>query len=491
MPRRQKESSAKKDPVKLDQQFIWHPFTQMQDWIKESPLVIQSGKGAVLRDTKGDSYLDANASIWTNLHGHNHPKINRAIERQLRKISHSSALGYANEPASYLAAELISQTRLIKAKTKNQSNETRSSQFQRQPKLTKVFFSDDGSTAMEAALKLHHQHTRRSRPHITPRYLSLESSYHGDTVGAMSLSHSPLFHDSFDKIRFSVDRVMAPYCYRCPYNQARPKRQDARENRKCQWECIGQIEKQLVKAKRQKKPYTAFVLEPLVQGAAGMIPHPTGYLAKTERLVRHHGLQLIADEVLTGFGRTGSMIASHQEGVQPDFLALAKGLTGGYLPMAATLTTQEVFNSFLGPYESFRSFFHGHSFTGNQLGSAAALTSLEILRSPQSIQRRQKLTAWFSSALETLWGLPQVGDIRQVGLIAGIELVKDWSSRAPYPLEQQAGIRVCRAMAKRGVLTRPVGNVVVIVLIYTLTKKQLGIIIKALAESIEEVLRDQ
>ncbi|MDA7645283.1 adenosylmethionine--8-amino-7-oxononanoate transaminase [Verrucomicrobia bacterium] len=490
MPRRSENSSSSKDPAQLDQKFIWHPFTQMQDWMKEAPLVIQSGNGAVIKDHKGHAYLDANASIWTNLHGHNHPKINRAIEGQLRKISHSSALGYANEPASYLAAELITETKLNKSGRKSLTNESKNVQFRRQPKLAKVFFSDDGSTAMEVALKLHHQHTRRSRPEIKPRYLSLENSYHGDTVGAMSLSHSPLFHEPFSKIRFPVDRVMAPYCYRCPYNRAKPTRKDARDSRKCQWECIGQIEKKIEKATQQKKPYTAFVLEPLVQGAAGMIPHPIGYLSKAEKLVRQHGLQLIADEVLTGFGRTGSMIASHQEGVQPDFLSLAKGLTGGYLPMAATLTTQSVFDSFLGPYESFKTFFHGHSFTGNQLGSAAALKNLEILRSSQSIQRRQKLADWFNGALEALWKIPQVGDIRQIGLIAGIELVKDWSTRDAFPLKRQAGIRVCRAMEKRGVLTRPVGNVIVIVLIYTMTRKQVVAITKALAESIHEVLSE-
>ncbi len=486
MPRKLTKTNRQIDPATLDQKYLWHPFTQMRDWLKEPPIVICSGKGAELTDQHGKTYLDANASIWTNLHGHNHPVINRAIEHQLKKISHSSALGYANEPASFLAKELIEQTRLTKKRNKGLSTETVSAQKKRQPKLAKVFFSDDGSTAMEAALKLHHQHTRRTRPKITPRYLSLENSYHGDTVGAMSLSHSPLFHEPFGKIRFAVDRVMAPYCYRCPYNQASPCRQDARKSRKCQWECIGLVKKKLEKASQQNKPYTAFVIEPLIQGAAGIVPHPPGYLARLEQIIRQHGLQLIADEVMTGFGRTGSLIACHQEGVQPDFLALAKGLTGGYLPMAATLTTQSVFDSFLGPYESFKSFFHGHSFTGNQLGSAAALANLKILSSNRSIQHRETLNHWFTKELERLWKIPHVGDIRQVGLIAGIELTADWQSRRAIPIAQQAGIRVCKAMAKRGVLTRPVGNVIVILLIYTMSKKQVSTIINCLAASIDE-----
>lgn len=467
---------SKPDPLaRLDQEYVWHPFTQMQDWAKEEPIVIRSGKGAVLTDTRGRRYLDANASIWTNLHGHNHPRINRAIATQLTKISHSSALGLANEPASLLAAELVTQCRL-------------SPSSKSQPELTKVFFSDDGSTAMEAALKMHHQFTSRTRPEITPRYLSLENSYHGDTVGAMSLSHSPLFHQPFHQIRFDVDRTMAPYCYRCPFNRAKPKKTDARKGRQCRWECVSAVDKRLKEAQQENKPYTAFVIEPLMQGAAGMIAHPRGYLERISKLIRRHRLQLIADEVMTGLGRTGSLIACHQEGIQPDYLALAKGLTAGYLPLAATLTTQPIFNSFLGPYESFRTFFHGHSFTGNQLGCAAALANLQLLKTKPSIQRRSRLEGWFTEALDTLWNLPHVGDIRQAGLTAGIEMVKDPSTREPFPINEQVGIRICRAMARHGVLTRPVGNVIVLLLIYSLTKRELKTIIATLAQAINDVL---
>ena len=447
--------------------------------------MIESGSGPVLRDTAGREYLDANASIWTNLHGHKHPRINQAIERQLRKISHSSALGFASEPASYLSAELVKFAELKPADTADRRPQA---PFKRQPTLNKVFFSDDGSTAMEAALKLHHQFIYRSRPKVLPRYLSLENSYHGDTVGALSLSQSPLFHQPFEKIRFPVDHVMSPYCYRCPFNRAKPSATDARSSRRCGWECVAQVETKLETAAKQKKPYTAFIIEPLIQGAAGMIAHPEGYLFRIERLIRQHGLHLIADEVMTGFGRTGSPLACHQEGVQPDFLAVAKGLTGGYLPMAATLTTQEVFDSFLGPYDSFRTFFHGHSFTGNQLGSAAALANLELLNAKKSVSQRERLEKWLRLDLEKLWQLPHVGDIRQVGTVAGIELVQSRPERTPFPLSHQAGIKVCRALAKRGVLTRPIGNVIVIMLIYCMIRRHVNAIVEALAESIEEAL---
>jgi adenosylmethionine-8-amino-7-oxononanoate aminotransferase len=440
--------------AKLDHRYLWHPFTQMRDWLKREPIMIARGKGAVLQDVHGRKYLDANSSIWTNLHGHNHPKINAAIKRQLRRIAHSSALGLANEPASLLAKELAQAAG-----------------------LEKVFFSDDGSTAMEVALKLAYEVARRKG--LKPRFLSLEGAYHGDTVGAVSLGHIDLFHKSYSGLLFETDKVMAPYCYRCPYNRAKPERADAREYRKCNWECVGEVE-----AKFRERSYSAFVVEPLIQGAAGMIGQPQGWLKRVTEIARGHGAQLIADEVMTGFGRTGSMFACQQENVRPDYLALAKGLTGGYLPMAATLTTQSVFDAFLGHYGEFKTFFHGHSYTANQLGSAAALASLKLLNTPVSIQARRALETNMRAQLNDLWALPNVGDIRQVGLIAGIELVKDWRTREPFDLREQAGIRVCEAMAQRGVLTRPIGNVVVVMPPYCTTAKQSARIFGALRESI-------
>ena len=454
--------------ARLDHRHVWHPFTQMRDWLRREPIVIVSGKGAVLRDARGREYLDANSSIWTNLHGHRHPKIDAALQRQLKKIAHSSALGLANEPASVLAAKLA---RLAGSP------------------LSKVFYSDDGSTALEVALKLAYEFTRRTRgPRSRPRFLSLEGGYHGDTVGAVSLGHIDLFHRTWRGLLFKTDKVMAPYCYRCPFNRAKPERADARTTRKCNWECVGKVEQTLSKQKKRGEPYAAFVFEPLVQGAAGMIPQPSGWLRQTTDLARDHGALLIADEVMTGFGRTGNQgaFACTREGVEPNFLCLAKGLTGGYLPMAATLTTQKVFDAFLGEYEDFKTFFHGHSYTGNQLGAAAALASLEVLQSRASVIARTKLQKAMHDALETLWVLPNVGDIRQVGLIAGIELVKNWQTRQPFALSERAGIRVCEAMAKRGVLTRPIGNVIVLMPPYCTTNAQMTRMVEALRDAIEE-----
>jgi adenosylmethionine-8-amino-7-oxononanoate aminotransferase len=518
--------------AKLDHQFVWHPFTQMRDWLKREPVVIVAGNGAVLRDVRG---RDANSSIWTNLHGHHHPKLDAAIRRQLGRIAHSSALGLANEPASILARKLVAAANheiydLRYTIYESYAKPPRKSKIENR-KLEKVFFSDDGSTALEVALKLAYEFTRRTRakpvgrapagPKLLsegrssraaePIFLSLEGAYHGDTVGAVSLGHIGLFHQSYSGLLFKTDKVMSPYCYRCPFNRAKPERADAREYRQCHWECVGLVEKKFAGQKRKGNPFAAFVFEPLMQGAAGMIPQPAGWLRQTAEIARSHGALLIADEVMTGFGRTGVaalvkarshrhvnprfhkrghgafLFASHHEGVQPDFLCLAKGLTGGYLPLAATLTTQKVFDAFLGEYEEFKTFFHGHSYTANQLGAAAALASLDILQSGKSIRARQNLEKVLHDELQTLWSLPNVGDIRQVGLVAGVELVRDWRTRHPFALRERAGLRVCEAMARRGVLTRPVGNMIVLMPPYCTTPAQVQKMVRAVFESVREV----
>ena len=502
-------------PAQLDHAHVWHPFTQMRDWLKREPIIITSGSGAVLRDVHGKEYLDANSSIWTNLHGHQNPKINVAITRQLKNIAHSSALGLANESASFLAEQLVRAANPCNRphEEADSSQATKSASSPR--RLQKVFYSDDGSTALEVALKLAYEFTRRTRrSKVKPRFLSLDGAYHGDTIGAVSLGHIDLFHKAYGGMLFKTDKVMSPYCYRCPFNQAKPERADARVYRKCNWECVGKVEQKFATQKKRGNPYAAFVFEPLMQGAAGMIPQPEGWLKRVTDIAKANGALLIADEVMTGFGRTGlvaadvrrliskpgrkleppyvgcygSLFACHHEGVQPDFLCLAKGLTGGYLPMAATLTTQKVFDAFLGEYHEFKTFFHGHSYTGNQLGASAALASLEILQSKQSLTARQKLERALRNELASLWKLHNVGDVRQVGLVAGIELVRNWRTREPFDLRERAGIRVCEAMARRGVLTRPIGNVIVVMPPYCTTPAQLTAIIQTLTAAVKEVL---
>lgn len=511
--------------AQLDHKYVWHPFTQMRDWLNREPIVITSGKGAVLRDVRGKEYLDANSSIWTNLHGHAHPKINSAIQKQLKKISHSSALGFANEPAALLAEKLVEAAnpaigaQASRLRVGNRSflrGKLKLAGWKPALRISKVFFSDDGSTAMEVALKLAYQFARRTGRSKNPKFLSLDGAYHGDTIGAVSTGHIDLFHKAYSGLLFKTDKVAAPYCYRCPHNKAKPERGDARDYRKCKFECLKAVEQKFSAQRKTKNPYAAMIVEPLMQGAAGMIAQPEGWLKRVAEIVRNDGAQLIADEVMTGFGRTGVaafvrtrsdtiekrgknqprshershepfLFACHKENVQPDFMALAKGMTGGYLPMAATLTTQKVFDAFLGEYDEFKTFFHGHSFTGNQLGSAAALASLEILQSQESIFARRELEKNLSVELKKLWALPNVGDIRQVGLMAGVELVKNWETREAFPLRDRVGMRICDAMARRGVLTRPIGNVIVIMPPYCTTARQTAKMISALGESVQEL----
>ena len=446
----------------------------MRDWLGAEPIVIVAGRGSVLEDIHGREYLDANSSIWTNLHGHRHPVINQAIIEQLGKIAHSSHLGLAGEPSSILAGELARMAGY---------------EVERGPRsaLAKVFFSDDGSTAMEVALKLAYQYDQRVKGRRAVSFVSVDQAYHGDTIGAVSLGHIDLFHGSFGGLLFGSEKVMSPYCYRCPFNRASPERADARVYRQCGFECAGKLEEKLGQLAREGRPAAALVVEPLMQGAAGMIAQPEGWLGRAAEVAREFGALLIADEVMTAFGRTGTVFACEREGVKPDLMAMAKGLTGGYLPMAATLATEEIFEAFLGDYSEFKTFFHGHSFTGNQLGAAASLASLELLNDPAGRERRRVLEAEMAEALEDLWTLPAVGDIRRAGLAAGIELVRDWRTREPFRLEERAGIRVCEAMARRGVLTRPVGSVIVLMPPYSTSQAQMRAMVAALRDSIDEV----
>ena len=494
--------------AKLDHKYVWHPFTQMRDWLRQEPRIIVSGHGAVVRDAHGREYLDGNSSIWTNLHGHNHPTINAAISRQLKNIAHSSALGLGNQPASVLAARLAEvanpNQRMFRPRAGRRAAKLSGSLS---PVLSKVFFSDDGSTAVEVALKQAYEFARRSGRSKRPRFLGLAGAYHGDTVGAVSLGHIDLFHRSYGGLLFKTDSVAAPYCYRCPFNRAKPERGDARQYRKCSWECLGLLDRKFRARKRRGDSYAGFIFEPLIQGAAGMIPQPPGWLSGAAEIARDYGALLIADEVMTGFGRTGNgplcfppgkgsnhqptapatLFACHRERVQPDFLVLAKGLAGGYLPIAATLTTQKVFDAFLGEYEEFRTFFHGHSFTGNQLGATAALASLELLQNKGCLRARLRLEQDLTRELEQLWGCATVGDVRQVGLVAGVELVRNWRTREPFESGQRVGMRVCEAMARRGVLTRAIGDVVVLMPPYCTTSEQVGQMVRAMFEAIREI----
>ena len=412
--------------------YVWHPFTQMQEWEQQPPLLISRGKGTFLYDVDGNAYLDGTSSIWVNLHGHRHPTIDQAIRHQLTQIAHSTLLGLSHPPAIQLAKALVHLA----------------------PKgLQKVFFSDNGSTAVEIALKMAIQYWQQC-PSPQPRktqFIHLGLAYHGDTVGGMSLSGIELFQKPFSSLLFpGRHHVEAPYCYRCPLALQFPQ---------CQIACLDPLETFLQK---KHEEIAGVIVEPMVQGVAGLIPSPPGYLQRLRELCRQYHVLFIADEVATGFGRTGRMFACEHEAVNPDIMALAKGLTGGYLPLAATLTTDEIYSAFLGQPHEGRTFFHGHSYTGNPLGCAAALANLSIFKTERTLTKVQRRTPKLSAFLKTLADDPWVGDIRQCGYMVGIELVQNPQSKEPFHMIDRIGHRVAIAARALGLLIRPIGNTMIL-----------------------------
>lgn len=431
------------------------------------PVAVVAGEGSWLIDDEGRRYLDGNSSIWTNLHGHRHPRLDQAMRDQLGKIAHSSFLGLTHEPAARLAEELIAY--LGKSGTA--------------PLFNRVFFSDDGSTAMEAGLKMIIQSFAQTGQKQRTEFASPEGAYHGDTVGAMSLGKSDLFHRHYQPLLFPSRRVMTPFCYRCRYNRSKPETADARTYRECNFECASQAEEAITQAGDR---LAAWVLEPRVQGAAGMIMHPDGYAKRTCTAARKVGARVLLDEVLTGFERTGFPLASQADGATADVVALAKGLSGGYLPLAATLATEEIFRTFDGPLEN--TFFHGHSYSANALGCAVARASLTLLREPAEQDRRKALAQNLRQLSQGFWKHPRVGDVRQEGTILAVEIVADRATRTPFPSSERRGARVCQAAREFGLLTRPVGDVLILMPPYSTTPEELEKMVTALQRALAKEL---
>ncbi len=412
-------------------EFLWHPFTQMQEYVEEEPVIIDRAEGITLIDIEGQRYIDGVSSLWVNVHGHRKPEIDEAIKAQVDRVSHSTLLGLSNVPAVELAERLIN---LAPAS------------------LKKVFYSDSGSTAVEIALKMafqYFQHIEGKESNRT-RFMALTHSYHGDTLGSVSVGGISLFHEIFRPLLFSCSFAPAPYCYRCPLELEFPS---------CRLACADALEEQVEK---EKAEIAALIIEPLVQGAAGILTAPTGYLKRVREICNRFNILMIADEVATGFGRTGTMFACEQEDVTPDLLCLAKGITGGTLPLAATLTSQAVFDAFLGTYAEFKTFFHGHTYTGNPLACAAALANLAVFEKEKVLEKLQGKITLLTKELDKLEGCNHVGEIRQRGFMVGIEIVKDRTDKTPYPAAEKIGHRIILAARKRGLIIRPLGNIIVL-----------------------------
>ncbi|ASJ56164.1 L-lysine--8-amino-7-oxononanoate transaminase [Brevibacillus formosus] len=434
-----------------NKQYVWHPFTQMKDYVAQEPLIIARGEGIKLFDVNGKAYYDGFSSVWLNVHGHNVPELNQAITEQLDQIAHSTLLGMANVPSILLAEKLIHLA----------------------PKgLSKVFYSDNGATAVEISLKMAFQYWQNRGQTSKHSFITMNNAYHGDTIGATSVGAIPLYHQVYKPLLFSPHVIPYPYPYRQGGEEAAVQA------------TLSSLESLL---RERAHEIAAMIVEPVVQGASGMIIMPDGCLKKIAELLRAYDVLLIADEVATGFGRTGKMFACEHDGVVPDIMAVAKGLTGGYLPVAATLVTEQIYDAFFADYEEQKTFFHGHSFTGNPLGCAVALANLRLMEERGVVQQVAKKAIDLDQLLKPLRDLPYVGDIRQKGLMAGIELVRDKETKEPYHWNERIGVRVCQVAREKGLLTRPLGNVIVFIPPLVSTTEELADMIRILAESMQDV----
>lgn len=440
----------------IDRTNVWHPFTQMAEWVQQDQLIIESGKDNWLIDTEGNRYLDGVSSLWTNVHGHCVPEIDKAVQEQLSKIAHTTMLGLASVPATELAKRLVDLL----------------------PEgLTRVFYSDSGSTAVEVALKIafqFQQQAEKGDPNRT-KFISMQHAYHGDTIGSVAVGGMDLFHATYKHMLFQGEKVISPYCYRCPFEK---------EKATCNRECFQHVEDVFTE---HGSTAAAFVIEPLVQGAAGQIMHPEGYLTHIRNLCTRHNVILIADEVAVGFGKTGTMFACEQESVTPDIICLAKGISAGYLPLAATVASEDIYNGFLGKHEEFKTFFHGHTYTGNPLACAAAIANLDYFEANNVLQKLQPKIAHLQKRLSEMQQLEHVGEIRNRGIMTGIELVRNAATKEPYAAAQKIGHAVCMEARQHGVIIRNLGDVIVLMPPLSITISEIDLLCTATTEAIKTI----
>ncbi len=438
----------------LDRRHVWHPFTQMHEYFSSPPLAIASGQGGWLTDTEGRRYLDGNASIWTNVHGHNDPDLNRALVAQLDRVAHSTMLGLTHPVGAELAAELATLA---------------------PGDLNRVFFSDNGSNSVEIALKLSFQFWQLTGRPEKREVIGMAGAYHGDTFGTMAVGDSGPFHERFRSWGFGARHFPAP---RCSEWNGRVRFADASES-------LDALRRLLAE---QTGRTACLILEPSVQGAAGMRLQPPGFVREVAELCRTYDVHLILDEVFVAFGRVGPMLVCAEEDVVPDFLCLAKGLTAGYLPLAATLVRDPIFAAFLGSYESRRAFFHGHTFTGNPLAAAVALENIRKLRPLIADGVVRARAAHFGRLLDQAFSRhPHVRDVRQRGLTAALDLAPSRDGRDEFPVEQRMGLRVCLRAREHGLLLRPLGDSLLLVPPLCLTADELGELVHRTAAAVADI----
>ncbi|MCY8310033.1 adenosylmethionine--8-amino-7-oxononanoate transaminase [Bacillus vallismortis] len=438
--------------IESSKKHLWLPFTQMKDY-DENPLIIESGNGIKVKDINGKEYYDGFSSVWLNVHGHRKKELDDAIKKQLGKIAHSTLLGMTNVPATQLAETLVNIS------PKN---------------LTRVFYSDSGAEAMEIALKMAFQYWKNIGRPEKQTFIAMKNGYHGDTIGAVSVGSIELFHHVYGPLMFDSYKAPIPYVYRS----------ESGDPDECRDECLRELEQLL---EEHHEEIAALSIESMVQGASGMIVMPEGYLAGVRELCTTYDVLMIVDEVATGFGRTGKMFACEHENVQPDLMAAGKGITGGYLPIAVTFATEDIYKAFYDDYENQKTFFHGHSYTGNQLGCAVALENLRLFESENIVEQVAEKSEKLHSLLQHLNALPHVGDIRQLGFMCGAELVQSKETKKPYPADRRVGYKVSLKMRELGMLTRPLGDVIALLPPLASTAEELAEMVAIMKQAIEEV----
>lgn len=426
--------------IEKDIKYVWHPDTQMKEYETEDPIIIERGEGIYVWDIEGNKYIDAIASWWVNTLGHSNPRLNKALCKQVEKIEHVLLAGFSHVPAIELAEELVR----ISANS-----------------LTKVFYSDNGSTATEIALKMAFQYCAQIGKPEKTKFVALEHSYHGDTLGAVAVGGVDIFYKVFKPLLFDIFQAKSPYCYRCPIGLNKEE---------CNIDCINSVE-EIFKA--HDNEIAAMIVEPLVQGACGMRMYPAEYLKKLRALCDKYGILLIDDEVAMGFGRTGKMFAYEHAGIEPDIVCLAKGITAGYLPLAVTMTNDKIFNAFYDDYHTYKTFYHGHSFTGNPLAAAIALENLKIFKEEKIIENLQPKIEFFHESLEKFKGLKHVGDVRYTGMIAALELVKDKETKEPFDSKDRIGKKVYKEALKLGAILRPLGDIIYFIPPYIINEEEI------------------
>lgn len=443
--------AGSEDWLQSDRSYLWHPYTQMKT--APMPIPIARGEGIYLYTSDGNRILDGISSWWVNIHGHCHPYLNQALRQQAEELEHVMFAGCTHRPAAILAEKLVQEL---------------------PSGLRRIFYSDNGSTAVEVALKMALQYWSNQGQSQRKTFITLDHAYHGDTVGAMSASAASLFTASFQPMLFDVLRVYAPYCYRCPLGLNRAT---------CSIDCLDSL-RNLLAAKAEM--IAGVVVEPMLQAAGGMIPWPKEFLQGVRDLCDEYGVLMIADEVLTGFGRTGKMFACEHAGVSPDLMCLSKALTAGYLPMGVTAATEKIYEAFLSD-DRRKTFFHGHSFTANPLACAVAIASLELMHREKSLVRVAALEALFDSRKPNLEALPGVGDVRVLGGVVALELVRNRQTREAGGYLDTMGPTLTKAFLERGVLLRPLGNVLYFMPPYIIQDDEAHWVL----DQIEDVLRQQ